>query len=121
MKTRTMSTVSWERYLIDDGSNPRIKKFLESKGNDIFNQIAQNVHKAYIRKNKNVVFVIHPHISNAIVINESEYLKFLNVALEWFTRKENYEQCAIVKSYIDNQLNTTTKKRNDKVKNNVII
>lgn len=121
MRTRTVSTVSWERYLIDDGSNPRIKKFLESRGSDIFNQISQNVHKAYNRKHKSVVFIIHPHISNAIVIHENEYLKFLNISLEWFAKIEDYEQCAKIKSYIDNQTKSRNSKRTDKVKDNIVI
>ena len=121
MRKRVVSTVSWEKYLVDDGSNPRIKRFLESRGSDIFNQLAQNIHKAYNRKKKHIIFIVHPHINNAVIIKDTEYLRFLKVALDWFEKKENYKECAKIKSWIDNQTSTEKSKRTDKVKKNIFI
>jgi|SaaInl6LU_22_DNA_1037377.scaffolds.fasta_scaffold33021_3 hypothetical protein len=121
MRKRTITTVSWEKYLIDNNQTPRIKRFLESRGSDIYNQISENVHKAYLDKKESIVVVVHPHISNAIIIKKHEYIKFLTVALNWFKKQEEYKQCARIKSWIDIQSNKKNIKKTDKVKNNIFI
>ena len=46
MNTQLLNTVDWRKYLIEDNDNPRIKKFLESRGNSVFVELTRAVNFA---------------------------------------------------------------------------
>jgi len=105
-------TVSWKRYLLETKS-PRINKFLESRGNEVFYQVSQAINQASIRGEHSVVLLIHPNIKNIIEIKKKDFITVLTRASSWFEKKEKYEICSIIKSYRENVLN-----KNPKIKTN---
>ena len=98
MRTQVINTVNWRNYLIPDG-NKRVEAFLESRGNEVFNQITLNVFKAIRRGKPKLVLIVHPNAGNAIVITKDEYVEFLEVARNWFLKTENYEMCSKIKKH----------------------
>ena len=48
---KALSTVYWKKYLDINNGNQQVKKFLESRGDDVLWQISQNIQRAN-RKNK---------------------------------------------------------------------
>ena len=98
MRTQIINTVNWRNYLIPDG-NKRVEAFLESRGNEVFNQITLNVFQAIRRGKSKLVLIVHPNAGNAIVITKDEYGEFLEVAREWFLNTENYEMCGKIKKH----------------------
>jgi len=94
MKRATaFSTVNWRRYL-DVNENPRAKTFLESRGNEVLDQISSQIHKASKLGKKELVMVIHPNAGAVIRIPNEEFKEFLTICLRWFEKQENYEKCA---------------------------
>lgn len=99
---RAFSTVDWRKYL-DVNTNPRAKSFLESRGNDVLWQLASNVHQAAVKKNlKELVLLVHPNAGAVIRIKKEDYTEILNLALNWFEKKEDYKRCSRVKWFIEN-------------------
>lgn len=95
MKERHLPTVNWKLYF-DKNDNPRAKKFLETRGFDLFNQIGHTIVKAKKAHKREVIFLAHPNALSLVSIPENEYDDFLNIALEWFQANENYEECSKV-------------------------
>jgi len=95
MGQRIVSTVPWRKYL-DSTKNPRVKKFLKNRGDDVLWQVSQGIHKGS-RDSNNVkselVMVVHPNAPAAILIPYSDYQDVLELALEFFEKKEEYEKC----------------------------
>ena len=91
-------TVSWERYLLKT-DEPRILRFLESRGNEVFYQISTAINQAALNNKESIVLLIHPNIKNVIEIKKKDYMKVLNRANEWFVSKEKYEVCSVISGY----------------------
>lgn len=96
-------TVSWEKYLLPT-DEPRIIKFLESRGNEVFFQISTAINNAVSNNRKSVVILIHPNIQNVIEIKKKDFITVLNRANEWFITKEKYEVCSVISGYKENLL-----------------
>jgi len=101
MRVRTYSTVDWRKYLVED-YNPRVKNFLESRGESVFQQISTNVNSAVMRGKSQIVLLVHPNVGNIIVIEKKDFKKVLQLSLDWFLKKEKYEMCSTIKGYLDN-------------------
>lgn len=99
--SKMMSTVNWAKYL-DDSTNPRVKSFLEHRGDDVLWQIAQNIQRCNRRDKEKLVMVIHENAPNAILIEKKDYLKVLELCLNWFEKKEYYERCAEIVQFKKN-------------------
>jgi len=98
MRTQIINTVNWRNYLIPNG-NKRVEAFLESRGNEVFNQITLNVFQAIRNGKSKLVLIVHPNAGNAIVITKDEYSEFLEIASNWFLKTENYEMCGKIKKH----------------------
>ena len=101
-------TVSWEKYLLPT-DEPRIIKFLESRGNEVFFQISTAINDAVVSNRKSVVILIHPNIQNVIEIKKKDFITVLNRANEWFISKEKYEVCSVISTYKENALEKSLK------------
>ena len=97
-RAKAYSTVSWRKYL-DVDVNLRAKAFLDSRGDDVLWQISTQIHKAANHNLNEVVFLVHPNVGSVIKITKDEYSEFLNIALEWFLKKENYTRCYELQKY----------------------
>jgi len=97
-------TVSWERYLLET-EEPRVNKFLESRGNEVFFQISTAINDAVTNNRESIVLLIHPNIQNVIEIKKKDFIIVLNRANQWFVSKEKYEVCSIISSYKENIIN----------------
>lgn len=117
MKVRTYSTVDWRKYLVEE-YNPRVKNFLESRGEEVFQQITSNIDSAVKKQKSKIVLLIHPNAGNIIVIEKKDFKKVYNLALEWFLKKEKYEMCSIIKGYMENM---KTPKRRIKIPTKTLI
>lgn len=97
---QTISTTrKWKRYL-DESQGPRVQRFLESRGDSVFQQLSEQVNRAVRNNQDKITVIIHPQMVNAIEIHKSEYMDLYNMALNWFLKKENYERCSYLKKYI---------------------
>jgi uncharacterized protein YrzB (UPF0473 family) len=106
-------TVSWEKYLLPT-DEPRIIKFLESRGNEVFFQISTAINNAVANNRKSVVILIHPNIQNVIEIKKKDFITVLDRANEWFVSKEKYEVCSVISGYKENLLGKTSKIKSTK-------
>jgi len=101
-------TVSWKRYLLND-DEPRVKKFLESRGNEVFYQISIAINAAVVSNKDSIVLLIHPNMKNVIRIKKEEFITVLDRANEWFVSKENYEVCSVISGFKKNISSKNTK------------
>jgi hypothetical protein len=115
MMARTYTTVEWRKYLIEAG-NPRIKKFLDSRGKDVFNQVCSTLNEAVIQNRDKVLMVVHPNSAGAIIIPRDDFEEVYDIALSWFEKKEMYEECALIQKYKLEILNKITRKKLDESK-----
>ena len=88
--------VSWRKYLIAE-YHPRVKKFLEVRGDDVFSQITMSIHNAIKTNKKEIAMLVHPHVNNVIVIEKKEYSEVLKLAMNHFIKKEDYMACSEIK------------------------
>lgn len=98
---KAFSTVNWRKYL-DVNVNPRAKAFLDSRGDDVLWQISSQIHKAAKHGINEVILLVHPNVGSVIKITKDEYDIFLNIALDWFVKKENYKKCSELQSFKSN-------------------
>jgi len=89
MKELTISTVDWRKYL-DVNTNPRAKRFLDSRGDDVLWQIAQNLHK---NNNSRLVMLVHENAPSGIEIKSKDYNEVFDLCIKYFESKEQYERC----------------------------
>jgi len=89
MKELTISTVNWRKYL-DVNVNPRAKRFLDSRGDDVLWQIAQNLHK---NNNSRLVMMVHENAPSGIEIKRKDYNEVFDLCIKYFESKEQYERC----------------------------
>ena len=118
MRTRTFTTVNWEKYLVP--TNPYVKNFLDKNGDDVLWQIAQNIDNATRLKKENLAFVVHVNAASVVVIDKKDYEKVLDYCNDWFIKKEYYEKCAHIQKFKKNVSDSFGKKRkitNKKEKN----
>lgn len=105
-----LATTSWKKYLLP--RNQRVKNFLNSRGSDVFWQICQNIHEAYRDGRSELMMLIHPNLSHAIIIPKKDYIEVINLALEHFAKDENYEKCIKINT-IKTDIITKTKVLSD--------
>jgi|11_taG_2_1085331.scaffolds.fasta_scaffold18637_2 hypothetical protein len=102
MRQTAFSTVNWRKYL-DVNTNPRAKAFLDSRGDDVLWQLANNVHKAAVNKGlSQLVLLVHPNAGAVIKIEKNDFKEVLTLALKWFENKENYKRCSRIQLFINN-------------------
>ncbi len=77
MRTRTFTTVNWEKYLVP--TNPYVKNFLDKNGDDVLWQIAQNIDNATRLKKENLAFVVHVNAASVVVIDKKDYEKCADI------------------------------------------
>jgi len=109
MKDITISTVDWRKYL-DVNVNPRAKRFLDARGNDVLWQIAQNLHK---NNNSRLVMLVHENAPSGIEIKSKDYNEVFDLCIKYFESKEQYEKCQKIlefKNYLSKS-NINTPKR----------
>ena len=70
MNNNLLATTSWKKYLLP--RNQRVRNFLKSRGSDVFWQICQNIHEAYRDNRSELMMLIHPNLSHAIIIPKKE-------------------------------------------------
>ena len=119
MRTHLLNTVDWRRYLIPNDSK-RVQTFLERNGENVFKQLTDRVCQAISKEEKNVVIIVHPNAGNAILIEENEYLEFLDVANKWFVKNEMYEKCSKIQSYVFKFNEMKTKEKPNKIAKSLI-
>lgn len=117
MKPKLYNTVDWRNYLMED-KGPRVKKFLDLRGYDVFSQLSSNVNKANSKGHEKLMMLVHPNAGNVILIDKSEFDTFYDVAMNWFEKNEYYEMCQKIKEY---KLNLNNKKRDVKIMNKTLI
>lgn len=93
MSNKSISTVNWRKYL-DVNTNPRVKSFLDSRGEDVLWQISQNIQRANRKGKDSLVMVIHENAPSAILIEKKDYMAVLNLSIKWFENIEYYERCS---------------------------
>lgn len=117
MNTQLLNTVDWRKYLIEDEDNPRIKRFLESRGTSIFTELTRAINSANKNGRDKIVVVVHPNAGNAILIKEGEFMEVYDIAIRYFEKNENYEGCSLVSKYKSSFLKRKSKKRLQNHKN----
>ena len=101
-RAKAFSTVDWRKYL-DVSENPRAKSFLESRGDDVLWQLSSQIHQAAIKKNlSELVLLVHPNAGAVIRINKKDYTEVLELALNWFEKREMYDRCSRIQWFIEN-------------------
>jgi len=107
--------VSWKKYLIEE-YHPRVKRFLESRGDEVFAQLSLAIARAIQQNKHEITLLVHPNVNNVIVIKKNEYNEVLNLSLKWFVKKEDYVSChkirevqTMIKRKNKNELSIITK------------
>jgi hypothetical protein len=119
MKSRAFTTIDWRKYL-DPNENPRVKRFLDTRGFEVMNQISQNIHKGGTLGWDEVAILVHPNAAAISLVPETEYIEALDHCLEWFKNNEEYEMCAKMVNYKNDILNRKAKIKNRKVTKKLI-
>ena len=100
--SKILNTVHWKKYLDINNGNPQVKKFLESRGDDVLWQIAQNIQRCNRRDKDKLVMAIHENAPNAILIEKGDYIEVLDLCLSWFETREYYERCSDIVTFRKN-------------------
>lgn len=116
---KSLPTVDWKKYLDINNGNPQVKKFLESRGDDVLWQIAQNIQRCNRRGKGSLVMVIHENAPAAILIERKDYQNVLDLSLSWFESREQYERCKEILDY-KNFMKNNTELPKKKLKPNLI-
>ena len=112
---KALPTVHWKKYLDINNGNPQVRKFLESRGDDVLWQISQNIQRANRREMKSLVMVIHENAPSAILIERADFQNVLDLSLKWFESRELYERCGEIvefKNYMKSGKSNNKKKTN---------
>jgi len=109
MRTRTFTTVNWEKYLVP--TNPFVKNFLDKNGDDVLWQIAQNIHNCILDNKDNLGFVVHVNAASVVMIDKEDFDIVLDYCNEWFVKKEHYEKCAKIQVFKSDLKNGMTRKK----------
>jgi len=117
---KALSTVNWKKYLDINNGNPQVKKFLESRGDDVLWQISQNIQRANRKNKESLVMVIHENAPAAILIEKKDYNDVLNLSLKWFESREYYERCSGIVEIKNDLLKSKQSKSDQKLIKNLI-
>ena len=98
-RAQAFSTVNWRKYL-DVKTNPRAENFLKSKGDDVLWQMTCNIHNSMRNNLTELVLLVHPNVGGVIRIEQKEFKEVLELALDFFLKKEDYEKCSSIKEII---------------------
>jgi protein-arginine kinase activator protein McsA len=97
---KTYSTLDWKRYLSKDYHSVA-NFFLEKHGTKIFKYAIDLILKS-IKENTDVITLFTLKKSTiVIVVYKSDYVNFLNVAMEWLIDEEEYELCAVIRDILN--------------------
>lgn len=113
-RRRTFSTCGWKKYL-DYPNNPRLKSFFESRGTDVLTQITGNINRQISANGSELRVVIHPNVGSIMIIPRKDFESVLNIALNWFISKENYEMCHTINQYKNKLKNKSSKKQREDI------
>ena len=118
--SKILNTVHWKKYLDINNGNPQVKKFLESRGDDVLWQISQNIQRANRKNKESLVMAIHENAPSAILIEKKDYNDVLNLSLKWFETKEYYERCSGIVEIKNDLLKSKQSKTPQKLIKNLI-
>ena len=110
MKTKAVNTVHWRKYL-DVNENPRVSSFLKSRGDDVMWQVGQNIRRAVRRDLPELNLLIHENAPYAIKIQKKDFEEVMNLSLSWFEKKEEYEKCSEIFTWMGELKEKTEKKK----------
>jgi len=88
--------VKWKHYLLPE-NNPFIKRYLKSNGRLIYTQILKDIKEAMDTDIKEIILAPHRNSVHLVSVKEDEFDEVLDYALDWFLKREEYEECAIVR------------------------
>lgn len=100
--------IKWKDYMLPN-NNPRIARFLRSKGNNVYKQIVEDIDTALIEKHQEILMIVHPNSVHLVSITKNEFDEILDYALEWFLTREDYEYCAMIRDLKSRISKTVTK------------
>ena len=103
MQRRAFTTIDWRKYL-DSNQNPRVERFLETRGYDVMHQISTSIHTAAREGKSEVAILVHPHASAVSLVPKEDYIDALNHCMKWFETNEEYEMCARIVKFKDDVL-----------------
>ena len=115
-RAQAFSTVNWRKYL-DVNTNPRAENFLKSKGDDVLWQMTCNIHNSMRNNIPELVLLVHPNVGGVIRIEQKEFKEVLELSLDFFLQKEDYQKCSSIKEIILEL--ETPKKHKDNTKSRV--
>lgn len=92
-----LTEVDWKDYLIPE-TNPQIVRYLKTNGDKLYTAIATDVKMAIEEELPQIYIIPHRNCVTLISIKEEDFAAVLDVALNWFLDKENYEECSIIQS-----------------------
>lgn len=115
-RAQAFSTVNWRKYL-DVNTNPRAENFLKSKGDDVLWQMTCNIHNSMRNNLTELVLLVHPNVGGVIRIEQNEFKEVLELALDFFLKREDYKKCSSIKEIISEL--ETGKKPKDTTKSKV--
>lgn len=108
-RAQAFSTVNWRKYL-DVNTNPRAENFLKSKGEDVLWQISSNIRNSIRDGISELVLLVHPNVGGVIKIEQTEFKELLELSLNFFLQKEDYERCSTIQVILDELNNTNSYK-----------
>jgi len=104
-RRKLYSKVGWRKYL-DPTGRPRVRRFIETNGMVVFNQVVECIQNAAVDKQSEIMVLVHPNVSAIVVIEETDYDEVLTHCLQYFQSKEKYEECSKIVT-LKNQIKST--------------
>jgi len=95
-----LTKVSWKEYMIP-ANNPRITRFLRSKGNKVYKKILEDIENALDKDINEIMMMVHKNSIHLVSIKKDEFEEVLDYTLNWFLTREDYEQCVIARDLKD--------------------
>lgn len=100
IKRNIYSQTSWRTYL-DPVNNPRVQRFLDINGYEIFEDLIVEIETVIDKKSKSLVVLIHPNATSVINIPVEEFDDLLNHSLQYYINNELYESCSNITRIIE--------------------
>lgn len=92
IKRKIYSKIGWRKYL-DPTKGKRVRRFIESNGDIVFNQVFNCIKSASSSNEHEVAILVHPNVSAIVVVDETEFDEVLSHCLDYFEFQEAYEKC----------------------------